>query len=261
MMVAGGAGGVLAIFFLFVALERHARVRRLVRDMERVRRGKLAQIPEKRYAGALRVLARSFNEGWRGAPEAQGAEPAEVEPAGKEEQDTGSVAAVPVTVPEEKTEEKAAPMVVPPPAPAPSMGGAAVPLRARSTEGVPGRRIVVPVSSPAVSGHAGSGGHASRSQRSAPRREALAALAIGEALAIEAGPEPSEMEYQDVYQEFVAAKRSLGESVEGLSFDRFVEKLRQNRAELIQRNACRTVKFSVYIKDGRAAIRATPLYR
>lgn len=290
MMVAGGVGGVLAVFFLLMAMERHGRVRRLVRDVKRLRGGKLARIEEKRYVGAVRALARSINEIGemgtveRGALVPQGTEVPGPEPAGEAAPAAVASAAVPVAIPdgkeektkeektkeaktkeakEEKTREKVGPVVSPPLAAGAPMGGTAVPLIPRPPEAPSGRRRVVPVA-PAASGHAGhagvSGVHGGRPQRSVPRREALAALAIGEALGLEGGPEPGEKEYQAVYQEFVAAKRSLGESLEGLSFDRFVEKLQQNRAELIQRNSCRTVKFSVYIKDGRAAIRATPMY-
>lgn len=267
MMVAGGVGGVLAVFFLLVAMERHGRVRRLVRDVGRMRRGELERIAEKRYEGTVRVLARYINEMGdmgQGPLGSQGAEPPGVESASKAEPEAAVSAAMPVPIPDEKAPEEKVGQVVAPPLAATPMRGTAVPLIARGPEAPSGRRIVVPAApaAPVHSGHAGaSGGHGSRLQRSAPRREASAALAIGEALAIEGKPEPGEMEYQAIYQEFVAAKRSLGESVEGLSFERFVEKLQQNRNELIQRNACRTVKFSVYIKDGRAAIRATPMYR
>jgi hypothetical protein len=320
MVVAGGVGGALAIFFLLMAAEHHRRVRRLVADVERLRRGEVERIVEKRHGGTFRVLARSINQ--LGQLGSQGGNPAGAQSKDEVGEDAAAKAvAQPAAVTEQRTGPALPPSVNtrpggaevsgvagpagpagpvgparsgrssrPPsmrtpgagvngshPAPAvaavttgASMGGSAVASAARTPEAPPVRRIVVPggSGSPGVAGAAehpvaaavAPRGHGSRVQRSAPRREVLASLAIGEALGLAEELEPGEMDYQAIYQEFVAAKRSLGESVEGLSFDRFAEKLRQNRSELIQRNSCTTVKFSVYIKDGRAAIRATPMY-
>lgn len=75
-----------------------------------------------------------------------------------------------------------------------------------------------------------------------------------------AGPDLSSEEYfRDVYDQFVAAKQSCGESVAGITYDKFSEKLRRNREELISRTGCRDVAFTVYIKDGRAALKASPV--
>ena len=37
------------------------------------------------------------------------------------------------------------------------------------------------------------------------------------------------------------------------------QKLRKNREQLVQKYACRTVRFAVYVKDGKAALKATPV--
>ncbi len=47
--------------------------------------------------------------------------------------------------------------------------------------------------------------------------------------------------------------------MEGLTWDRFRDKLRRNRDALAQKYACRTVRFQVYVKDGKAALKATPI--
>jgi len=41
--------------------------------------------------------------------------------------------------------------------------------------------------------------------------------------------------------------------------DKFVEKLEKNKQSLVSRLSCRDVKFQVYIKDGKAALKATPV--
>jgi hypothetical protein len=65
--------------------------------------------------------------------------------------------------------------------------------------------------------------------------------------------------FEEVYNQFVAVKRQCGESTDNLTLDRFEKKLRQNRENLIERYKCKSVKFQVYIKDGKAAIKATPV--
>ncbi len=68
-----------------------------------------------------------------------------------------------------------------------------------------------------------------------------------------------EDDYKRVFDEFVATRTQCGEALQGVTFEKFVVKLRQNRAQLIQRYGCTGVKFQVYIKDGKAALKATPV--
>lgn len=66
-------------------------------------------------------------------------------------------------------------------------------------------------------------------------------------------------EWMAVYEEFIRTKRQCGESVDGLTFEKFQGTLRKNRDALVQRHGCKRVKFSVYIKEGRASLKATPV--
>lgn len=68
-----------------------------------------------------------------------------------------------------------------------------------------------------------------------------------------------EAELQQVYRDFIETKERLGEPTEGVSLDKFLVKLKQNRTALIGRYNCKTVKFQVYVKDGKAALKATPV--
>jgi len=68
-----------------------------------------------------------------------------------------------------------------------------------------------------------------------------------------------EQHVSTVYDEFVATKKQCGESVAGLTLDKFRLRLQENRNSLMARHACRTVRFSVYVKDGKAALRASPI--
>lgn len=72
-------------------------------------------------------------------------------------------------------------------------------------------------------------------------------------------PEDEEGAWRALLDEFLRVRASCGESAEGITWERFREKLRKNRDTLVQKYACRTVRFQVYVKDGRAALRATPI--
>ncbi|HQR30875.1 MAG TPA: MXAN_5187 C-terminal domain-containing protein, partial [Anaeromyxobacteraceae bacterium] len=73
------------------------------------------------------------------------------------------------------------------------------------------------------------------------------------------GPEDEEGAWRALLEEFLRVRTSCGESAEGITWERFRDKLRKNRDALVQKYACRTVRFQVYVKEGRAALRATPI--
>ena len=68
-----------------------------------------------------------------------------------------------------------------------------------------------------------------------------------------------EQHFQDVYREFVSTRERCGEPADGLTYDKFAVKLRKNREQLVQKYSCRTVRFQVYVKEGKAALKATPV--
>lgn len=65
--------------------------------------------------------------------------------------------------------------------------------------------------------------------------------------------------FQKVYDEFIALKKKCGEPTSSLTFQKFSSKLEKNRAALIAKHGCKEVKFQVYIKDGKAALKASPV--
>jgi hypothetical protein len=66
-------------------------------------------------------------------------------------------------------------------------------------------------------------------------------------------------EWHQVYEEFLRTKRECNEPTDGLTFEKFQQTLKKNRDALMQRHGCKRVKFSVYIKEGRASLKATPV--
>jgi hypothetical protein len=75
-------------------------------------------------------------------------------------------------------------------------------------------------------------------------------------------PEPAgrtDPYFRQIFDQFVAIKKSCNEPTAGLHYDRFAEKLVKNREDLMARTGCREVRFTVYVKDGKAALKATPV--
>jgi hypothetical protein len=71
--------------------------------------------------------------------------------------------------------------------------------------------------------------------------------------------EEEDAHFRHVFDDFVETKRSCGEPTAGLTQVKFLQKLRDNKSALVAKHGCRTVRFSVYVKDGKAALRATPI--
>lgn len=65
--------------------------------------------------------------------------------------------------------------------------------------------------------------------------------------------------FQDVYRDFVKTREQCGEAPDGLTFEKFAQKLRKNRDQLVAKYNCKTVRFQVYVKEGKAALKATPI--
>jgi hypothetical protein len=77
------------------------------------------------------------------------------------------------------------------------------------------------------------------------------------------GAEPGSLDedatFRSVYDQFLELKARCGEPTGGVTFAKFADKLRRNRDELRAKTGCKQVKFTVYVKDGKAALKATPV--
>jgi hypothetical protein len=65
--------------------------------------------------------------------------------------------------------------------------------------------------------------------------------------------------FRQVFQDFLRTRASCGEPSEGLTFEKFRVKLDGNKTALVAKYGCKTVRFQVYVKDGKAALKATPV--
>ncbi len=68
-----------------------------------------------------------------------------------------------------------------------------------------------------------------------------------------------EAHYKEVYEKFVQTRIECGEDTSDLSYDRFVAKLLKNRQQIVEKHKAKSVRFQVYAKEGKAALRALPV--
>jgi hypothetical protein len=66
-------------------------------------------------------------------------------------------------------------------------------------------------------------------------------------------------DWRKVFEEFLAMKKQCAEPTANLTFEKFKGTLQRNKDALVARHACTRVKFTVYAKDGKAALKASPV--
>ena len=71
--------------------------------------------------------------------------------------------------------------------------------------------------------------------------------------------EGEERHFREVFDQFVATQKECGAPVNGLTFDKFVRKLHAAREQVMKRHDAASVRFTVYVKEGRAALKASPV--
>ncbi|MDH4282403.1 MAG: hypothetical protein OEV36_07100 [Myxococcales bacterium] len=68
-----------------------------------------------------------------------------------------------------------------------------------------------------------------------------------------------EAHFREVFEKFVATQKECGAPVTGLTFDKFVRKLHAARDQVMKQHDAASVRFTVYVKQGRAALKASPV--
>jgi hypothetical protein len=71
--------------------------------------------------------------------------------------------------------------------------------------------------------------------------------------------DPDQAHFTQVFEDYLALRQKCGESIVGLSLEKFAAKLQSNRQQLVAKHGCKSAQFTVYEKDGKAAIRAVPV--
>jgi hypothetical protein len=75
---------------------------------------------------------------------------------------------------------------------------------------------------------------------------------------VRASADPLEEALPVLHAEFLMARRQAGESTDEVTFERFARKVRRVRDEIRAEHRCNEVLFEVYVRRGRAALRAHP---
>lgn len=85
----------------------------------------------------------------------------------------------------------------------------------------------------------------------APAAAAPAAPAAGP------GNGSQEAHFRQVFNDFMNTRRECGETGE-LDYNKFAKRLEQSRVAVMAKHQCSDVRFQVYVKNGKAALKATP---
>ncbi len=64
--------------------------------------------------------------------------------------------------------------------------------------------------------------------------------------------------FKQLYEQYVETQKQCGEDTGKFTLEQFVSRLAREKDRLIKNYNCKNVKFSVYIKDGKASLKATP---
>ena len=110
------------------------------------------------------------------------------------------------------------------------------------------------------------GAAAAEYEHEATRQMNLNTLAELKADSAQAYPEmiatidPVEAHFRETYEQFVATRAQCGESTDALTYEGFALKLKSSRDQLMQKHGCASVRFQVYVKAGKAALKATPIH-
>jgi HAMP domain-containing protein len=71
--------------------------------------------------------------------------------------------------------------------------------------------------------------------------------------------EPEDSYLRRTYDDYVLARKQTNEGTEGLTFEGFVQKLKENEAALKAKHGARMVRFRVLVKDGQTTLKPYPI--
>ena len=107
-------------------------------------------------------------------------------------------------------------------------------------------------------------GRPSHAPRAQDFQEALAVdeSAVGgladPSVAAELGREPADQYYRRLFNEYIAAKRQLGDPVDHITFDAFSAKIRSSEHEMAQKHG-RPVRYQVQLRNNAVVLNAVPI--
>jgi hypothetical protein len=67
--------------------------------------------------------------------------------------------------------------------------------------------------------------------------------------------------FREVYDQYVATRKQCGEPIDNLTFEKFGVTLRKTRDQIVEKQGVKFVRFTVQVKEGKAALKAQPIKR
>ncbi|MET0388674.1 MAG: MXAN_5187 family protein [Polyangiales bacterium] len=266
----GGAAFVLALLgLLFVYFERDRPQKALRRNLRAIVDGERERLLITEWRGADRKLADAVNEALDKTTERA----AEMAPTAKKKANLdeilgptpesnvepyfGFADAAPAAPAKPKTPARPEPAAVKEPA-----------APAATTDGA-GRKaaVVAPAPAPAAAGNKLPKPPAPAAAAAPVKAPAAAAPAAAAPIPFQstndnAGDLPDEAShFREVYAQYLSVRRDCGESTDGLSYEKFETTLTKTRDQVLSKHPAKTVRFTVYVKEGKAALKAAPVKR
>jgi hypothetical protein len=84
--------------------------------------------------------------------------------------------------------------------------------------------------------------------------------AMADDVTLELANEPLDTYFRRTFDEYMAAKKQVGERIEGVTFDSFRAKLAQNETALKGKYKCKMVRFRVQVKGNQVTLKPVPIY-
>jgi hypothetical protein len=237
-----------AVGLVFSLLEHTRPLMSFRSEASRLAKGETDQLQPSRFRGVYRKIAADLNDGIdkvaaKGGVPRRAADLSQVLGDIPDQPQMSAFSFPGDTSPGASSQVGSRPLPVPPSGP---QAQSPAPVRA------------APFPEPVTSAAAGAGRGAGLPAPPPPPRRPLPADGGGGAMTATAqGGE--QMEWRQVFEEFVATKRQCGENIDGFTYEKFEQTLKKNREALIKRHGAKQVKFSVYVKDGKAALKASPI--
>lgn len=256
-VVAGVAGLAALLGLIFSFLEHSKPLRTFQREAQRFAKGEVDQLAPSKFFSTFRKIASDVNDGIEKAVSKGGGS----RKAADLEQVLGPIPAQP----------SMSAFSFPGDAPASAPGSAEASGLSMVKPEISGSFNIPSVgSNPSISGKgpppprnqsASRPGGEKSASRSLPAVDEGDPTVVGKPPAglIEASAEDDTADWPQVFEDFVRLKKENGESTDGLTFEKFQRTLRKNREALVQQHGCKKVKFTVYVKEGRAALKASPV--
>jgi hypothetical protein len=67
--------------------------------------------------------------------------------------------------------------------------------------------------------------------------------------------------FREVFEQYLSTRKQCGEPIDNLTFEKFGVTLRKTRDQIVEKQGVKYVRFSVQVKEGKAALKAQPIKR